>query len=72
MDGYGKLYYQGGKLAYEENWSQDEFYGIFKVYNDNPVALVALLTTQTLTTQKTTGSTMKACYQKTANKVEEG
>ena len=39
MDGYGKLYYEGGKLAYEGEWSQDEFNGIGKVYNDNPVHL---------------------------------
>ena len=37
MDGYGKLYYEGGKIAYEGEWSQDEFNGLGKVYNDNPV-----------------------------------
>lgn len=39
MDGYGKLYYEGGKLAYEGYWLQDEFNGLGKVYNDNPVPL---------------------------------
>jgi antitoxin component YwqK of YwqJK toxin-antitoxin module len=39
MDGWGKLYYEGGKLAYEGNWSEDEFHGFGKVYNDNPVFL---------------------------------
>lgn len=38
MDGYGKLYYEGGKIAYEGMWSQDEFNGLGKVYNDNPVS----------------------------------
>ena len=37
MDGFGKLYYEGGKLAYEGYWSQDEFNGQGKVYNDNPL-----------------------------------
>ena len=36
----GMLYYQGVKLAYQGNWSQDEFDGIGKVYDDNIVALV--------------------------------
>lgn len=27
MDGYGKLYYQSGKIAYEGNWSEDQFQG---------------------------------------------
>jgi len=39
MDGYGKLYYFGGKLAYEGNWTEDEFNGAGKVYNDNPAKL---------------------------------
>jgi hypothetical protein len=39
MDGFGRLYYEGGKLAYEGSWSQDEFNGFGKVYNDNPVKL---------------------------------
>ena len=39
MHGWGKLYYQQGKLAYEGNWSNGEFDGYGKVYNDNPVKL---------------------------------
>ena len=39
MDGFGKLYYEGGKIAYEGSWSQDEFNGYGKVYNDNPTQL---------------------------------
>lgn len=39
MHGWGKLYYEGGKLAYEGNWHQDEFHGFGKVYNDNPIQL---------------------------------
>ena len=39
MDGWGKLFYEGGKLAYEGHWKQDEFHGFGKVYNDNPIPL---------------------------------
>lgn len=39
MDGFGRLYYEGGKLAYEGHWSKDEFHGFGKVYNDNPIKL---------------------------------
>ena len=39
MHGWGKLFYEGGKLAYEGNWAHDEFHGYGKVYNDNPVEL---------------------------------
>ena len=39
MDGYGKLYYDGGNLAYEGQWRHDEFHGKGKVYNDNPMLL---------------------------------
>ncbi len=27
MDGFGKLYYQSGKIAYEGNWTEDQFQG---------------------------------------------
>lgn len=27
MDGFGKLYYQSGKIAYEGNWTKDQFQG---------------------------------------------
>lgn len=43
MDGYGKLYYQSGKIAYEGNWSEDQFQGfgmclliLGKLYNEDP------------------------------------
>ena len=39
MHGWGKLFYEGGKLAYEGNWAHDQFHGYGKVYNDNPVGL---------------------------------
>ncbi len=39
MDGWGKLFYEGGRLAYEGYWSQDQFHGFGKVYNDNPIDL---------------------------------
>jgi hypothetical protein len=32
MDGYGKLYYQSGKIAYEGNWHDDQFQGFGKKY----------------------------------------
>lgn len=39
MHGWGKLYYEGGQLAYEGEWAHDQFHGYGKVYNDNPVGL---------------------------------
>jgi len=35
MNGYGKLYYDSGELAYEGHWYHDEFHGRGKVYNDS-------------------------------------
>jgi hypothetical protein len=35
MNGYGKLYYDNGLLAYDGQWYQDEFHGRGKVYNDS-------------------------------------
>ncbi len=34
MDGFGKLYYQSGKIAYEGNWTDDQFqgYGTYLIY----------------------------------------
>jgi antitoxin component YwqK of YwqJK toxin-antitoxin module len=32
MDGYGKLYYQSGKIAYEGNWADDQFQGLGKIF----------------------------------------
>lgn len=37
MNGWGKLYYNCGKIAYEGYWKNDEFHGFGKVYNDKPV-----------------------------------
>lgn len=31
MDGFGKLYYQSGKIAYEGNWTDDQFQGFGKL-----------------------------------------
>lgn len=39
MNGYGKLYYNTGHLAYEGDWESDEFHGQGKVYNDSPTML---------------------------------
>ncbi len=36
MDGYGLLYYQSGKLAYEGFWKSDQFQGKGKLYNETP------------------------------------
>lgn len=37
MEGFGKLFYVNGKLAYEGYWIQDHFNGQGKLYNDNPI-----------------------------------
>ena len=39
MNGYGKLFYDGGSVAYEGQWYKDEFHGRGKVYNDSAVQL---------------------------------
>lgn len=39
MDGYGKLFYPFGKIAYEGEWKKDKFNGKGTVYNDTPTAL---------------------------------
>lgn len=36
MEGYGKLYYQSGKLAYEGEWKNDQFCGKGTLYNEIP------------------------------------
>lgn len=36
MDGYAKLYYQNGEIAYEGYWKDDQFHGRGKVFNDSP------------------------------------
>lgn len=38
MHGFGKLYYENGKIAYEGHWDDDEFNGQGRVYNSEPVA----------------------------------
>lgn len=35
MTGFGRLYYQSGKLAYEGNWLEDTFNGLGVLYNEN-------------------------------------
>jgi hypothetical protein len=35
MNGYGKLYYQNGDLAYEGYWKNNLFHGRGKVFNEN-------------------------------------
>jgi hypothetical protein len=39
MDGFAKLYYQNGEIAYEGYWKDDQFHGRGKVFNDNPQEL---------------------------------
>lgn len=39
MNGFGKLYYQSGKLAYEGYWKNDLFEGQGKLYNEKPKKL---------------------------------
>ena len=34
MDGYAKLYYPNGQLAYQGYWKADSFHGRGKVFND--------------------------------------
>jgi hypothetical protein len=36
MEGFGKLYYQSGKLAYEGEWKKDQFMGKGILYNEVP------------------------------------
>ena len=36
MNGFGKLYYPSGKLAYEGEWKHNSFNGRGKVYNEDP------------------------------------
>lgn len=36
MEGFGKLYYQSGKIAYEGQWRNDQFYGNGILYNEYP------------------------------------
>lgn len=34
MNGFGKLYYQNGEIAYEGYWRDDQFHGRGKVFNN--------------------------------------
>ena len=36
MNGFGKLYYQNGKLAFEGYWKNSEFHGKGRIINDQP------------------------------------
>ncbi len=36
MNGYGVLYYQSNKVAYEGQWRNDQFQGEGKLYNESP------------------------------------
>ncbi len=39
MNGFGKLFYQSDKIAYEGEWVNDQFHGWGKLYNQNPIKL---------------------------------
>ena len=39
MNGFAKLYYQSGDIAYEGYWMNDKLHGKGKVFNDHPVNL---------------------------------
>ena len=39
MNGFGKLFYESGSLAYEGMWFMDEFHGRGKIFNDEPKML---------------------------------
>jgi hypothetical protein len=39
MEGYGTLYYQSDRIAYEGNWLADKFQGFGKLYNEFPAPL---------------------------------
>lgn len=39
MSGKGKLFYQSGKIAYDGQWSNDQFTGFGILYNEDPVPL---------------------------------
>lgn len=36
MEGFGKLFYQSGKLAYQGEWKNDQFMGKGVLYNELP------------------------------------
>ena len=36
MDGWGKLFYPSGRLAYEGYWKKGKFEGYGKLFNENP------------------------------------
>lgn len=39
MNGYGRLHYENGQIAYEGNWENDEFHGEGRIFNDRPEKL---------------------------------
>ncbi len=64
MDGFGKLYYQSGKIAYEGNWNEDQFqgYGMFLFYWQVSSTMSNATNCKTLSTTKTsTWSTNIGC-----------
>ena len=36
MNGFGKLYYPNGQIAYEGHWHNSAFHGTGKLYNEDP------------------------------------
>ena len=41
MNGFAKLFYQSGEIAYEGYWMNDKLHGKGKVFNDNRMNLNA-------------------------------
>lgn len=39
MEGEGRLYYQSGNLAYDGGWSDDQFSGFGRLYNEEAMGL---------------------------------
>ena len=39
-EGYGKLFYQSNKLAYEGHWKSGEFCGKGRIINENPDKII--------------------------------
>jgi len=41
MHGFGKLYYQNGKVAYEGHWENNQYNGQGRVYNEDPFSFAS-------------------------------
>ena len=39
IDGWGKLFYSSGRLAYDGHWKEGKFDGYGKIFNENPLEL---------------------------------